>query len=179
MQLTQTQRQIIEAALTHPQTQVVWFPDHINGGARSAILRKLISKGLVIEDQNGYRLTDLAQQGLGAVPVSLFDQAPTEPSALETEPLEAVISMNTDDSSAEAKVPRATKQQLVIEMLEHAEGATIDEICEATGWLPHTVRGTFAGAFKKKLGLNIQSEKQAPRGRIYRIVSSSEPENTP
>jgi hypothetical protein len=31
------------------------------------------------------------------------------------------------------------------------------------------VRGAFAGALKKKLGLNIVSEKVDRRGRVYRI----------
>jgi hypothetical protein len=34
----------------------------------------------------------------------------------------------------------------------------------------HTVRGTFAAAFKKKLGLAICSTKEAGVGRIYRIA---------
>jgi len=52
-------------------------------------------------------------------------------------------------------------------MLKRPEGATIAQICEATGWMPHTVRGTFAGAFKKKLGLQITSTKEAGAERIY------------
>jgi phage/conjugal plasmid C-4 type zinc finger TraR family protein len=44
-------------------------------------------------------------------------------------------------------------------MLRRPEGATIAQIVEATGWQPHTVRGAFAGALKKKLGLEVTSEK--------------------
>jgi predicted transcriptional regulator len=57
----------------------------------------------------------------------------------------------------------------MIEMLRSKNGATVDEIAEATGWLKHTVRGAMAGALKKKLGLEIASEKVEGRGRIYRI----------
>jgi len=70
-----------------------------------------------------------------------------------------------------------SKQALVIEMLKRPEGVTIAQICEATGWQAHTVRGTFAGALKKNLGLNIVSEKiEGPAGtpgagqRLYRIA---------
>ena len=35
---------------------------------------------------------------------------------------------------------------------------------------PHTVRGTFAGAFKKKLGLTIVSDKPQGGERVYRIA---------
>jgi hypothetical protein len=54
-------------------------------------------------------------------------------------------------------------------MLRRPEGANIAEIVEATGWRPHTVRGAFAGALKKRLGLNITSEKVEGRGRVYAI----------
>jgi hypothetical protein len=36
-------------------------------------------------------------------------------------------------------------------MLQHPAGATIRQVMETTGWQVHTVRGTFAGALKKKL----------------------------
>jgi hypothetical protein len=48
--------------------------------------------------------------------------------------------------------------------------AWIDEIVTAFGWQAHTVRGAIAGALKKKLGLNVVSEKSEGRGRIYRIA---------
>jgi hypothetical protein len=55
-------------------------------------------------------------------------------------------------------------------MLKRPEGTTIAQICEATGWQAHTVRGTFAGAFKKKLGLTIESDKVQGGERVYRIA---------
>jgi hypothetical protein len=56
-------------------------------------------------------------------------------------------------------------------MLGRAAGATIEEIVAATGWQPHTVRGAFAGALKKRLRLTIASEKVGGRGRVYRVDS--------
>ena len=63
-----------------------------------------------------------------------------------------------------------SKQATVIQMLQRPEGATIQQIMDATGWQAHTVRGTFAGAFKKKLGLNLASEKVEGNDRVYRIA---------
>jgi Protein of unknown function (DUF3489) len=42
----------------------------------------------------------------------------------------------------------------------------------ATGWQPHTVRGMFSGALKKKLGLTVLSTLEV-RGRVYRIAGQS------
>jgi hypothetical protein len=58
---------------------------------------------------------------------------------------------------------------MLIEMLCAREGVTIDEIVAATGWQPHTVRGAIAGALKKKLGLEVTSEKVEGRGRVYKL----------
>ncbi len=72
-----------------------------------------------------------------------------------------------------APTPRTgTKQAQLIEMLRSADGATIEEIVAATGWQPHTVRGAIAGALKKKLGLEVTSEKVDGRGRVYRLPAA-------
>ena len=59
--------------------------------------------------------------------------------------------------------------RLSLWLLRRAKGATIAEIVEAFKWQPHTVRGAIAGALKKKLGLDVVSEKSDKRGRVYRI----------
>ena len=61
--------------------------------------------------------------------------------------------------AAQRKTRDDTKQAQLIAMLRRKEGATIAQIVAATGWQPHTVRGAFAGALKKKLGLTVTSEK--------------------
>ena len=63
-----------------------------------------------------------------------------------------------------------SKQAEVIRMLQRPEGATINQICTATGWQAHTVRGTFAGALKKKLGLTLTSDKAQGGERVYRVA---------
>jgi hypothetical protein len=65
---------------------------------------------------------------------------------------------------------RASKQAAVIAMLRRPEGATVEEVRTATGWQPHTVRGLFSGALKKKLNLNVVAAKEH-RGRVYRITA--------
>ncbi|HEY1615109.1 MAG TPA: DUF3489 domain-containing protein [Rhizomicrobium sp.] len=47
----------------------------------------------------------------------------------------------------------------VISMLQRPKGASIAELCEATGWQAHSVRGAMSGAIRKKLGLTVTSDK--------------------
>ena len=63
-----------------------------------------------------------------------------------------------------------SKQSQLIAMLKQPDGATIVEIAKALHWELHTVRGAMSGALKKKLGLTIDSEKVADRGRVYRLA---------
>ena len=63
-----------------------------------------------------------------------------------------------------------SKQSKLIELLKRPEGATIAQVVRALGWQAHTVRGTFAGAFKKRLGLTIVSDKPQGGERVYRIA---------
>jgi len=68
--------------------------------------------------------------------------------------------------------PRAgSKQAQGIDLLQRPDGATVDELATAMGWQRHTVRGLIAGALKKKLGLDVVSER-TERGRCYRIGES-------
>jgi predicted Zn-dependent protease len=66
-----------------------------------------------------------------------------------------------------------SKQQTCLDLLGRREGATIEDLKEATGWQKHSVRGFLAGAIKKKLGLTLVSEKLDAEPRRYRIPTAA------
>jgi hypothetical protein len=61
-----------------------------------------------------------------------------------------------------------TKHARIIAMLRTPAGATIASLVTATEWQQHSVRGFLAGVVRKKLRLNLVSEK-TDKGRVYRI----------
>jgi hypothetical protein len=75
------------------------------------------------------------------------------------EALRAVLAGKPPRAAREPGAPRkpreGTKQETVLAMLRREAGATIAQICEATGWQQHTVRGFFAG-LKRRQGIEVQ-----------------------
>lgn len=56
----------------------------------------------------------------------------------------------TDVAVAPALAPaRPNKTTLILDLLRREEGATLAEMVEATGWLPHTTRAALTGLRKK------------------------------
>ena len=155
--LSNTQYEILEHAIDHSDGQVTWFPDNVKGGARHNVVQGLFNKALICRDGNdNWHVTAEGYVALGR------DKPATTP--LQSAPkVEATVAPDRP------RTRENSKQAVVIQMLQRPEGATINQICTATGWQAHTVRGTFAGAFKKKLGLNLTSDKPDGGERIYRI----------
>ena len=63
---------------------------------------------------------------------------------------------------------KATKRNQLAALLLRDEGATLDQMIAATGWLPHTTRAALTGL--KKLGYAIDSDK-IDGVRTYRAVA--------
>lgn len=153
IKITDTQGAVLNLAVK-TRGRIEQFPDNVNGGARSKVLRALVAAGLVKNEGEGCWLTDAGYAAIGQ------ERSRAEPAAeIAVAPVKA-----------ERRTRENSKQAQVITMLRRPEGATIAQICEVTNWRQHTVRGTFAGAFKKRLGLTITSEKAEGGARVYRIT---------
>ena len=64
---------------------------------------------------------------------------------------------------------RVTKQERLLTLLSQPEGASIEDMMQATKWQQHSVRGFLAGTVKKKLGFSLTSSKLSGDVRRYRI----------
>ena len=146
MKLTDSQRALLEAAAKHPQKILCDFPANLKGGALIKVLTALGNSGLIAphsktsEGTTQFAITAAGREAIGAKP------------------------------ETQAKQREGTKQSTLIELLNRPEGASLAEMVQATGWQQHTIRGAIAGSLKKKLGLNIVSEKTDGQERKYRIV---------
>ena len=165
----------------------------LKGGAKLKMIASLAQRGLIEQMDGQWRITGAAIAIIKGVAqpedvLPAVKGAATSPTPLPADDpeLEAAVAaaeaswQQEQPDTAPKRGPGNSKQALVIEMLKRPEGATIAQICEATGWQAHTVRGTFAGALKKKLGLTIVSEKiEGPAGtpgagqRLYRIAEEA------
>ena len=161
---------------------VLPLPGSLRGGAATKVVGALLTRGLIREqvtasvakadaamntiwrnepDGRGVLLlvTAAGLEAIGIEPADatsapeVADDAPVEASPGKRSRTKKATPTDADAASA-PKTRDGTKQAQVIAMLRRKQGATIARIVEATEWRPHTVRGFFAGALKRKLGLD-------------------------
>ena len=191
--LSDTQAIILSAAAQRPDSNALPLPGSLRGGAATKVVGALLSRGLIRErvvdsprkadatmntvwrnepDGRGVLLL-VTLAGLEAIGIEPSPD-PADTAAVEPAPKKRIrprkVAPTDADAAPAPKTRDGTKQAQVIAMLRRKQGATIAQIVEATGWRPHTVRGVFAGALKKKLGLEVTSEKIEQRGRVYKLA---------
>jgi hypothetical protein len=184
--LSDTQRVILSAAAQRPEAIALPLPDNLRGGAAAKVVNAMLAKGMLDEvhadtrkgepvwretgDGHGVTLvaTDAGLSAIGVEPENANTAPAGATDALTEEP--AQDTPTETEAAPKARATRqGTKQAMLIAMLRALAGATIEEIMATTGWQSHTVRGAMAGALKKKLGLEVTSEKVEGRGRVYKL----------
>lgn len=190
--LSDSQLVILSTASQRPDGCVFPITLKLKGNAIGNVLKSLLTKGLLEEvpgraDDTLWRYDDGAPLTLKASPAAYrqlgidseatpaTDDVPARdrPSGKRKPAKAAQTAAPVEADTKPRKEPtvrKDSKQAQLIAMLQRAKGATIAEIVEALEWQPHTVRGAIAGALKKKLGLEVVSEKSDKRGRVYRIA---------
>jgi hypothetical protein len=194
--LSDTARVVLAAAAQRDDLSVLPFPDGVKakGGAEQKVLTGLLKRGLVrvVETEGRPDRFVITREGMltmniepdeaddsgpaqpdtgaTAAEAGAAGEIPAEATKADTAAAPAARGPDTGTGPAATRTPRAgTKQAQMIELLKRPEGATIEQIAEATGWQHHTIRGAISGALKKKLGLNVTSEKPEVGERRYRI----------
>jgi len=186
--LSDTQLIILSAVAQREGHVALPLPDSLRGGAANKVVNAMIRKGLIEEVEanipNGDPVWRETGDGHGvtlvatAAGLSAIGIEPEGDDITPTSETDVAIATTEPTTTAEAEAEPAptpptaragTKQARMIEMLKAEGGATIGEMAEALEWAPHTCRSALSGALKKRLGLNITSEKVEGRGRCYRI----------
>ena len=97
------------------------IPDAVKPVTRERLIGRFERDGLVAAGETGPELTPAGYRAVGLRPKRRARR----------------------DAPAVA-APRGTKQALVLGLLGRGEGASVDELMSATGWLPHTTRAALS-----------------------------------
>ncbi|MEZ5736765.1 MAG: DUF3489 domain-containing protein [Novosphingobium sp.] len=138
---------------------------------KSLLRRKLITEGEVTHGTEAWRSDGDLSFGLiitdkGREAIGVGDEQDDAAIAAAT-----MADTNNQVTPAQIASPRpGSKIGAVIALLHRGEGATLDEMVAATGWLPHTTRAALTGLRKK--GHTIEKTK---RGDVtcYQIAAES------
>ena len=180
VKLTATQTSVLKTAASRADGNIEPLPSNLRGGARTAVIDGLLARDLITKFQHPdhveYYITDAAYAAVGRkrkVPAPVTPDAETEAAVAAAEatwvrgkrpPAESPLK-----DSVERKLRPGTKILTLVELLQEPGGASIVTLLQATGWLPHTIRGAISAIVKKKLGFSVISEKGLSGERIYKI----------
>jgi hypothetical protein len=202
--LTDAQLQMLSAA-TKREDRILAMPPKLKGGAAQNVAAKLIAAGLVKEikakagapiwrrdDETGQTYA-LKLTATGAKAIAVDEARPSEGEAERraddpivsvdpkpepsSGPGAAIDKPNIGVASTPTSPRGGTKIALVVELLQHGDGATLAELVAATGWLPHTTRAALTGLRKRGYAVGIdRADKE--RGSVYRIEPTERGEDS-
>lgn len=98
---------------------------------------------------------------------------------LKTAPVSVKITKTKNNDTKRARKPKLTKSKQtkaskILILLHRPSGASIVELCKATGWQAHSIRGFLSGTVRRKLGLKITAETNDKGIRRYWIESTDD-----
>ena len=173
--LTDTQTRILTAGAQRPGYLAMPLPKGLHGAAAKKVVGMLMGRKLIQEVDANIRKGEPLWRETGDGQGTTLVVTETGLVAIGVKPVAAKTKVRPQKAPNKPKPlapesPRTgTKQARLVRMLEAKGGANIAEIVAATDWQAHTIRGAISGVLKKKLGLDVTSEKTGNRGRVYKI----------
>ena len=170
------------------RSRCIVSPPNLKGVAVQKIATKLVAAGLAKETKakpgaHVWRRDDATGQayalkvtaaGLKAIAVEAAEPAvEISPPATSEVPTnlrdhEAAVE-NVAGSMAIAMPREGSKLAAVVDLLRREDGATVDQVAAAMGWLPHTTRAALTGLRKRGFGIDRRKAKDQRAG-AYVIV---------
>ncbi len=118
---------------------------------------------------------DQQQVSKGVIVKPKKEKKETEPKAVKAKKEPKVNKPPKVKAAKKTKGPkvehagRGEKREIVMSLLARERGATVPEIMEKTGWLPHSTRG-YLSTIQSKGFVKLAKEKDAKRGLVYRAA---------
>ena len=91
----------------------------------------------------------------------------SEQTRSRSKPISGRTDVRAGRVSGDNQPPASTKRAKLITMLERPEGASVAEIGQCLGWLPHTVRAAITGL--RQTGRAVTRSKDADDRSVYRL----------
>lgn len=152
IQLNSLQQKVLNHAALYTLGKLIWFPDGLKSYTKNKVINHLFRHDLISTDGDDWFVTTDGYNFLDLIANTCLK-------------LEAI---------REATRPRPhanSRQAQMINLLKRPEGATMYQLCEATGWTSNTIRSVFYSVIQKRLKMPLTSAKPAGGSRVYRILT--------
>lgn len=165
MPLSETHLSLLRAAAER-EDQLLTCPDGLTTRAARALVTKLIRADLVTQVAVTADQPTWGEIASGPVGLRITSKGLAE---IGFEAEEPAASLASDDQVADciAEPRPGSKLARVLGLLQREQGATLEDLIGATGWLPHSARAALTGL--RKRGYDLTRSSTAEGQSTYRL----------
>ena len=170
---------IILSSASQREDGLAVLPESLKASAAKAAVTKLLGLGFLKEvrvkrDQPAWRNDEedkplgLKITKAGSAAIGVADEGPGEDEPAAEPKGRGKPKQQAPEEITASREPRpGSKQAQIIALMRRKNGATLDDMVEATEWLPHTTRAALTGLRKRAYAIE---KGKNPKGKtVYRI----------
>ena len=171
--LSDTQAVLLAAAAARPDLSVLPAPEalRLRGAALERTLKALLGRGLIAEaPMTGDEAIEVGRSRRAAIRRRLITPAGLEAIGLESAPAGAGPAEAVPEQRAHLERRRARpggKLGVLLDAVARPQGATLEDLTAASGWLPHTTRAAITRL--RQRGFDVRIATMGTR-KAYHLV---------